>query len=159
MGKETRTKFGNCMAACVKNASGSRVKSVAWPHGVVCWCMYPSFENNWMVHMSWWLCIFEKVGVRPFPCPKRCRNENKAPSSPKMTKPTQKKNTSLVYSLNHGKETRTKFGNCMAACVKNGSGSRVKMWHDPWVVCLVHVSIFENQWLVPMIWWMCIFEK
>ena len=77
----------------------------------------------------------------------------KTPGSPKIDQHIQKKilKKARVESLKHGKLIRTKFGNCMAACVKNGSGSRVKMWHDPWVVCLVHVSIFENQWLVPMI--------
>ena len=51
----------------------------------------------------------------------------------------------IVSPLHQGKVIMTKFGICMAACVKNGSGSRVRLCHDPWVVCLVHVSIFEKS--------------
>ena len=71
----------------------------------------------------------------------------KTPGLPKIDQPLQKKISKKGHSLvlKPWELIRTKFGNCMAACVKSGSGSRVKLWHDPWVVCLVHVSIFEKS--------------
>ena len=76
------------------------------------------------------------------------------PSSPQTDQPHQKEeftNNGKAYSLNPGKVIRTKFGIFMDACVKWKWFKCQKGGMTPWVVCLVHVSIFENQWLVPMI--------
>ena len=97
--------------------------------------------------MIWWMCTFESR-CQTIPCQKRGRNETPKTAGPRKkwwTQPKKSFKKARVESLKHGEAIRTKFGMCMAACVKK---LKLFKWAHcvmrPWVVCWVHVSIFEK---------------
>ena len=98
-GKVIMTKFGICMAACVKMevAQGSKV----WPDpmGGVFGVHVSILETHWCIAQVLGGCADLKSRCQTIPCQKRGRHEDKTPSSQKLVNPIQRQCFKTGHSL------------------------------------------------------------